>query len=257
MASDYKPENNPKYYEKPDLNHPLCRGLVGWWMLNDGGGNTAHDYLRMNHGTLYGPTWQGGALGFDGDDYVDIPVIFPLQTSAPFTICAWFQTTYSSGNHTIWHEGTTVYSHSYVGLHFRLSSSGTIWTGAYPGGTVSGTGNYNDGEWHHGCIVREADGNYIIYGDGRYENSGNPACNAYGLNGSQFGRWMNSSNPVEYFNGLIDDIRIYNRVLSEAEVGGLHENTLSGEYEEFPRLDVSYFYMPVSAEYRQRIIAIF
>ena len=51
--------------------------LLGWWRLDDGAGNTAIDFSgNGNDGTLEGDPqwvagWIGGALEFDGDDYVD------------------------------------------------------------------------------------------------------------------------------------------------------------------------------------------
>lgn len=57
--------------------------------------------------------------------------------------------------------------------------------------------------------------------------------------------------------GQVDDARIYNRALSQPEVNALHINSLTGEYKEFPRLDVSRFFMPAApAGYIPKVIMI-
>ena len=48
-----------------DRTHPLAQGLVGCWLMNEGGGDRVYDYSgNDNHGTFVGgPTWAVGADG--------------------------------------------------------------------------------------------------------------------------------------------------------------------------------------------------
>ena len=48
-------------------NHPLARGLVGCWLMNESGGNTVYDLSgNRHHGALVnGPSWTGEGIGFD------------------------------------------------------------------------------------------------------------------------------------------------------------------------------------------------
>lgn len=72
----------PIHYGKPVVDHPLNRGLVGWWLPLPqwSGGSQLFDLLGRLPGTLTGgPTWttvpgsEFGALTFDGsNDYVDL-----------------------------------------------------------------------------------------------------------------------------------------------------------------------------------------
>ncbi len=85
----------------------------------------------------------------------------------------------------------------------------------------------NDGRWHHLAAVRESDTSRLLYVDGVQvgSNTNNlpaftePARVALGvLKYSWLGRW---------WNGGIDDVRIYNRALSPAEIGQLAGSPLA------------------------------
>jgi len=64
----------------PNFGHPLTRGLVGLWLMNEGGGNIVQDLSGNGYiGTLNDVTWQAGLSGtttlFPGvsGDYINIP----------------------------------------------------------------------------------------------------------------------------------------------------------------------------------------
>ena len=50
--------------------HPLSKGLVGCWMMNEGGGNLVNDIASKYNGTNSGAVWsnqqKGKALKFNG-----------------------------------------------------------------------------------------------------------------------------------------------------------------------------------------------
>ena len=93
--------------------HPLARGLVGCWLLNDGSGSSIRDISsKNNHGTLInGPTWTGskfgGGLDFDGtDNYVNINPGTDYDNMTAMTVSAWFKSDVYTGNRNIiskWH----------------------------------------------------------------------------------------------------------------------------------------------------------
>jgi len=54
----------PRLFRKPNLSHPLSKGLVGCWLMNEGSGNTVQDLSgNGNHGTLTNCTWVAGKYG--------------------------------------------------------------------------------------------------------------------------------------------------------------------------------------------------
>ncbi|KKL55828.1 hypothetical protein LCGC14_2251530 [marine sediment metagenome] len=70
----------PRIFRKPQLTHPLARGLVGYWLFNEGSGNKVNDLSgNGNTGTFVNsPTWVPGefgpAINFSGaaDEYVNV-----------------------------------------------------------------------------------------------------------------------------------------------------------------------------------------
>ena len=46
--------SKPPIGSQIDWSHPLAKGLVGCWLMNEGGGNVVNDIARRNNGTNYG-----------------------------------------------------------------------------------------------------------------------------------------------------------------------------------------------------------
>jgi len=91
-----------------------------------------------------------------------------------------------------------------------------------PEATVVGTTDVNDGLWHH--VAGSFDGTqYNLYIDGKLEatvaTSGSISAGTayYGCIGAHYKK-NDERDPRRFFNGLIDDVRIYDRILSESEV---------------------------------------
>ena len=253
--SDYDPLLKPKYYDQPDLSHDLCRGLVGWWMLNDEGGLTAHDISgKGNHGTLVnGPTWQGGALDFPGtDEYVDLGInAYNLGIRRNATFAAWVKFDWLL---SLYATIISDYASS-KGMSLRGQQIDQLEMYVYPDDYRITVDNIvAKGIWYH--VMGVMDGSYVrLYLNG--EEIGTPVALSGDIGDSASTLKIGSRGDLQdYCNGPIDDVRIYNRALSEAEAGELHRNTLSGEYAEFPRLDVTKYFIPTGAAYRQRIISI-
>ena len=78
----------------------------------------------------------------------------------------------------------------------------------------------NDGEWHYVVGVRDGS-NLHMYVDGVLENTGSISDSDYSNNSPITIGAYNSGDY--YFSGSIDDVRIYNRALSEGEVKALYD----------------------------------
>ena len=217
----------PKTPEFVTPVEPDPAGLVLYYGLNEGSGTTVADGSgNGNNGTLNGdPTWitgaEGGALHFDGTlDYIATGESL-LSDLTEFTIACWLKGDLSLGNRS-----------GLIGqndcIEYGVVSSDTvqIYTGATGG--VDLTWGYDaDADWHH--IVAVGDGETVtIYLDGKYAVSGGAAIT---------GTYGSSSYPVNiggggvfddvdnWFTGDIDEIYIYQRALSAAEVAGLAGRT--------------------------------
>ena len=91
-----------------------------------------------------------------------------------------------------------------------------------PEATVVGATDVNDGLWHH--VAGSFDGAlYNLYVDGKLEatvatsGSISPGTAYYGCIGAHYKK-NDERDPRRFFNGLIDDVRVYDRILSESEV---------------------------------------
>jgi hypothetical protein len=75
--------------------------------------------------------------------------------------------------------------------------------------------------WQHVCGVRRSSGLATIYLDGAQNGDADQDSGTPGLFGDiSIG---NNGNDTDFFNGLIDEVRIYNRALSAGEVNRLYQ----------------------------------
>ncbi len=78
----------PRISRKPQLTHPLARGLVGYWLHNEGSGLITNDVSgNGNYGIITGATWTSQGLSFNGSsDSVDFGDVLDQDGSTPFSI---------------------------------------------------------------------------------------------------------------------------------------------------------------------------
>ena len=201
-------------------------GLVGYWKLDDEGTGTAFDYSGNDrHGTINGspqfvPGLFGEAMEFSGDpDYVNIGDYKGLLGGHAFSITAWIKT---AGNGEIVGWGNNVGTEK---VEFRVSE--------YRLRVEHGSGNrqgdtvVSDNQWHHVALTVEENSTIsypqvILYVDGEDDTRTGTSANAFNIVENfdlSIARQYNGSN--RWFIGLMDDVRVYDRVLSAEEVRNL------------------------------------
>jgi len=205
--------------------------LKGSWHFDEGSGTTAYDDSgNGNNGTIYGATWVSGkfgqALSFDGvDDYVEIPNSASLNPTNEITVEAWFYpVSYTSG--TGWHGivGKAPYTNGYLlWVEETGSVSGLIYVGGIRYNVYSG---YNAplNQWTH-AVYTVKQGRMDIYINGQWRAKTDIPTGAFNTNTNPLriaGQGEDSTQP--WFRGLIDDVRIYNRALTDAEISDLYNN---------------------------------
>jgi hypothetical protein len=199
----------------------LSNGLIGYWSFDglDMSGNIAYDRSGQGHnGTLTnGPQAAAGKIGqamefHGGTDYVDTGSDF-ISTNA-LTISAWvYARSYGgSGQGRILDNGSTVLKVPNTD-YFAFSSDGQV-TAAR-----SESGSLNLNSWTHVVVTRTSTGiaNFYINGVGSGtadQNSGSPAAGTMNL--------FIGGDGSHAWDGLIDEVRIYNRVLSPDEIKQLY-----------------------------------
>ena len=225
---------------EPEENNSEVPQPIAYFPFN---GNANDESGHGYNGTVVGATITNDRFGntnsayiFDGiDDYIyrvysDTCEIFP--TNNPFSVSVWFKTAVSSpvepkilSTHYagVGHDGY------WVGIE---NNSGSILRWSFNAGTqgndVYSINAVNDGQWHHVVGTRT---NYKIYMylDGELQSSG--ATIDYGAVPYEYkpqfriGHSHNTGGSLDseyYFNGSIDDIRIYNCLLSDEAIQDLY-----------------------------------
>ncbi|MDO8436084.1 MAG: LamG-like jellyroll fold domain-containing protein [bacterium] len=219
------------------INHVIGAYAVGIWRFDEGSGTIASDSSGYgNNGIISGATFTDGILGkalsFNGA--ANVRVIFPNnakgQGSGVFipqgnlTFEMWFKTTASFGGLQV-----------VTGTNFGGGCDRVIW---FSGGVLNfnvwsevnfaGTKSVNDGKWHHLVYVLDKNWGFKAYIDGKlYVNTQTPTTNCgVGCSGFDWADTYNVGTGMGCrggadggnFNGLIDEVRIYNSALGITEI---------------------------------------
>jgi len=226
------------YGEAPPVVEPPAGGdpsLVAHWKLDETEGLTVSDSSGYgNHGTLMGMTgteWttgtRDGALQLAGaagsPQYVDFGNPTSLQLAGEVTISAWVKMEPDNVDAYMGIAGklgdTTGVNRGYV-LVRHSSNLFRLWS--VNDGNFSGADSdvaYNDTDWHHlvGVVSNGIGSLYVdgikqaVEAEGALQDSGDVAY--IGCQYDNFGD--------RFWNGAVDDVRIYYRALSAQEVAGL------------------------------------
>jgi len=212
------------------LDNPFTRNVDPTLVLDlpfsEGVGDTVHDRsLYGNHGTIYEASWVDGkigkALSFDGvDDYVEVLHSPSLNITDVITAMCWIKTTasYPAGFH-IGVIQKMDFGAPYHGKELGITNNHIYFHagGFYAVNILDGALVINDGVWHH--VVGGYDGaNSFIYIDGSLDVS-EPRTNNLDDNEENLDlARAYSEAPSHYFNGVIDEVRVYNRVLTAEEI---------------------------------------
>jgi parallel beta-helix repeat protein len=221
-------------------------GLVGHWELDEGSGTTAYDSAGSNHGTVYGAEWTigqvRGALSFDGfDDYVRVNDDPTLDGMNALTLTAWVQTARTDAAAYVvnkyFHNDGNAWTDSF---YLRLDNAGLVDFGYNPGDAyvikISST-SISDNSWYHiAGVYTGLKGSIYIEGNEVALSRDDPDPGG-AINDSDEDLLMGCANDAGdlgyFFNGTIDDMRIYNRALSPEEIQQIYEEGLpepSGVY---------------------------
>ena len=199
-------------------------GLIGWWKFDETQGTTAKDSSGGNHnGTLAGNAkWAqgriGGAVALDGaGSFVRIADKAAFDMADQTTIACWVNIhSVPAEWMSIVTKGDNAWRLSTVRQERKLHFSVNDWS-RNEGLNESATINAN--EWHHVAAVYN--GSVMqLYIDGKLDAT-QPWNDGIGKNDSEVFIGDNAQQPGRCFDGLIDDVRIYNYALSESQIKAL------------------------------------
>jgi hypothetical protein len=206
--------------------------LVGYWALDEGSGSTAADSSDYGHdGTLDGisppifttdvpPAIQFDndyALEFDGDGYVEVPPYTKLASDKELTLAAWVNLTDPAVDQTVIGKGWENHGYSmsvdggelYVQIWDIIGQCYSLWGGQVLADT-----------WTHLAVTWQSKGEMIAYVDGVEVDRIRASLSPIGGNVTELriGMELDDTGGLE---GLVDDVRVYERALSAAEVADL------------------------------------
>jgi hypothetical protein len=210
-------------------------GLVGWWKLDEGSGAIADDSsISGKNGILINsPTWTSGqinnALSFSGGrNWIDMGSPSSLKPSEALTISAWVKFNTSVSGRKIAGFGYTgaanigwgyqLYDAGSNYLGFRISNSSTL-TGCRTSKALA------PNTWHH--LI----GTYNGTDTARFYIDGLLACSTttagfgpiyYDYYSEKFTVGADQSHASSVFDGAVDDVRVYDRVLPDADIAELY-----------------------------------
>ena len=202
---------------KPD------KSLVLWFTFDDGKGKIAKDSSEKgNDGKIKGKfKWEKSkeknyktALQFKNDVDVRAPFI-PLNGKQDHTLDMWVSANLSSDQQLVFSQKDVNATNK--SLHYRIYSSGTVRMGFYGNDLDTAAGAVKKGEWTHITFWHDAKKkNRRIYINGKKEAEDNGRGLFEGTQGDTVvGSWTETE---QYFDGLIDEVRLWHRVLSEKEI---------------------------------------
>jgi hypothetical protein len=200
--------------------HPLVSGLVAAYGFNEGSGTVVNDVSGYgNNGTISGAAWTtsgkyGNALSFNGTNaLVTINNAPSLQLTTGMTLEVWvYPTTVTAAWRDVIYKGNDNY-YLEGSSNSGPPTAGAIFGGAY--GQVYGPNALTANTWAH--LAATYDGAAMRL----YVNGVQVASRA------ETGAIATSTNPLQiggdsiygqYFEGRIDEVRIYNLALSVAQI---------------------------------------
>ena len=190
-------------------------------LLDETEGSTAYDSVNINDGICHGePVWQpdggkiAGALECDGiDDYISTPFII-TPAAGDISIFAWIksgaagQVILSQAGSANWLMADPVDGTLRTDLKEAASAGRNP---NPPGPPLICSTVITDGDWHQVGFVRDGI-NRILYVD-EVEVARDTAANLEAAGGGLYIGAGSGLEPGTFWTGLIDDVRIYNRVV--------------------------------------------
>lgn len=217
-------------------------GLIGRWLLDETGGTSARDALGAIDGVLIAggsglpmrvTGHRGNALGFVGDGDRVLMGTPPIAGNlAALSVTAWVMPssiTVFGGDHAVVDKGDTG-----VGWAFGISivADGDLWfRGVFPNGTAqrsSLAGQLAVGRWTHIAASWDGQGagtGITLYIDGNaVAIATNSDATGPRANDNAITLAINNNSTAGY-TGVIDDVQLYDRVLTAGEIAAMYAAT--------------------------------
>jgi hypothetical protein len=199
-------------------------------------GNAQDTSGNGNHGTANELGYVAGRGGAQAAQFNGTAsnVVIPRSVTDDFTVAMWMKTTDTAGAaNAQWWAGKGL-------VDGEVGGGGADWGTAIVNGkfvlgvgstggdtTLASSVNINDGAWHHLVATRaNTGGEMAVYVDGVLRGSGTGPTGSRTLPASlRIGSLQTGNN---FLNGTLDDVRLYDRVLTATEVAELARSPYGG-----------------------------
>jgi hypothetical protein len=210
------------------LAAPAHADLLAWWRFDDGSGTTAMDSSCNGlDGTLEGGAqWVngqlGGAIQFNGSNARVVAPHIPLDNRS-FTITMWINPVLYTGEQVIFSQVQS--NATNTSMHYRLGGPNIaagnvpargVRMGFYSNDLDTAGGLIQDNTWYHLVFwydYQNQDRRIYVNGELAAQASATPYLGTSG--NTVIGMW---DNTAQWFQGIIDDVQIYDNPLTETEI---------------------------------------
>tara|TARA_R110002126_G_scaffold95522_1_gene224381 strand:- start:7 stop:1920 length:1914 start_codon:yes stop_codon:yes gene_type:complete len=211
-----------------DPNYPITN--LAYYKMSDASDSSGNGYNGTATNVNFNVAGEFGNAGeFNGSSsYISIPNSAGNNIST-FSISFWFKTNGQAGTGTLFNNGGA--DSTQTGWYIVILSSGVLRFVTSQGGNQpnsDGTTNYADNSWHNVVLVYTAVGvgtsTYNVYVDGNSTPEITGSNGRFTTTATQpltIGRFARVA--IEFFNGSIDQVRIFNSALNASQVTQLYE----------------------------------
>lgn len=226
----------PNYDFTINSESPQAKGLVGWWPTLEKQGRILHEFVRGNfcifpggaeNPSLLSTAERGHVLYYDGNDYNTSVKDSPISGNNPFSLVCWANTddTGTTAGDAFQFVAFQIGLHNatgksaYIAINedaIKFQGFGIVSLNYFPPSPINGV-------WKHIVATYEGGGAINLYVDGNFIANGTDV-DAFDIavREVQIGSGVGSGGPWRYFEGSLDDCRIYNRALTPIEVYQLY-----------------------------------
>jgi len=208
----------------PKVSADLSSGLVAYYPFN---GNANDESGNGHNGTIYGATLTADRMGnpnsafyFNGTPS-DCINVGPISISLPVTVTLWFNSTTRNDRWNTLFGWNNPNLPGFNGIQIAANGDGKIRAriGSYFSEDMISTSIVDgDGTWHSVIINRNLNNEKKLYIDGILELSATDTDSIGGPTNIMYIGRSFAEGWTNRFLGIIDDVRVYNRVLSGAEI---------------------------------------
>ena len=217
---------------------PVFAQPVAHWRFDESAGFTAYDSAGPYDAMVVEPAAfvaggvDGNCIAIPGDGYVQVGYVLHFFGNTNFSLSCWVKTDPGYPDHGfVAGMNTATLPGGYhialnTGSGFGAQNTAHFNATNVPGSEATSTAVVNDGQWHHIVAVHKASDSTRIYVDGAPAEDLGVAVPIIDSDAPFVigGRKTLAGWVINQFNGMVDDLQIYNSALCDPDVEYLYRN---------------------------------